>query len=93
MAKKVGATKKKEVFSILAPQAQNVTLVGNFSGWEAEPIPLTKQKDGSWKTTVPLQLGSYEYRFLVDGRWTDDPQCETHVPNPFGASNCLRTVG
>ncbi len=85
--------KRKVNFFFTDPAAQNVVLVGDFSGWEQGPIPMKKQKDGVWKTSVSLAIGTYEYRFLVDGRWCDDPQCLTRLPNPFGAENCVRIVG
>lgn len=86
------SAKRKVTFSFTAPEAQSVTLVADFSEWEQEPILLKKQKTGAWKATVSLAPGTYEYRFLVDGRWCDDPQCVARTPNPFGAENCVRVV-
>ena len=76
----------------MAPEAQTVQLAGDFTGWELEPMSLKKLKNGLWKTTVALEAGHYEYRFLVDGQWRDDPECATRVPNPFGAENCVRQI-
>jgi 1,4-alpha-glucan branching enzyme len=84
--------KAKESFSFFAPTAENVELVGDFTGWQQNPITLKKQKDGTWKATVPLEPGLHEYRFVVDGQWCDDPDCTLRRPNPFGAENCLREV-
>ena len=67
-------------------------LAGDFTGWEQNPAPLKKQKSGLWKTTVPLEPGSHEYRFVVDGEWRDDPECFMRVKNPFGVENCVRMV-
>ena len=83
---------KKETFSYLAPEAQSVMLAGDFTGWEQNPVPLKKQKSGTWKTTISLESGTHEYRFLVDGQWRDDPGCSMRVKNPFGVENCVRTV-
>ena len=83
----------KTVFSFKAPEAQTVQLAGDFTGWEHSPLSLTKSKNGLWKMTVALAAGSYQYRFLVDGQWRDDPACATRVPNPFGAENCVRQIG
>ena len=82
----------KETFTYFAPNAQNVALVGNFTGWEKNPVPLKKQKDGSWRGAVSLAPGEYQYRFLVDGQWQDDEQCEERRPNGFGQQNCIRQV-
>ena len=83
---------KKETFQIIEPDAEEVYLVGDFTDWQRSPILLKRQNDGIWKTTVPLQPGEYQYRFLVDGEWRDDAKCGTRAPNPFGGQNCVRTV-
>lgn len=85
-------SKKKEAFTYFAPSAANVLLAGDFTDWEEHPISLKKQKDGSWKATVPLEPGTHEYRFLVDGQWRDDETCPARKPNAFGELNCLREV-
>ena len=86
------SSKQKVSFAILDPEAQSVALVGDFTEWEADAVQLKKQKNGQWKATVPLAPGSYEYRFLVDGQWRDDPQCQERLPNSFGSQNCVRVV-
>ena len=92
MATQVQTSKKKESFTYFAPTASNVLLAGDFTEWEQHPIHLKKQPDGSWKATIPLDLGPHEYRFLVDGQWRDDEACATRKPNAFGAQNCVREV-
>jgi len=85
-------SKKKEAFTYFAPSAENVLLVGDFTAWEQHPISLKKQKDGKWKAVVPLDPGSHEYRFMVDGQWQDDIECQQRKPNGFGQQNCIRQV-
>jgi 1,4-alpha-glucan branching enzyme len=85
--------KKKQTFSLEKPDAKAVQVVGDFSDWEKRPIALKKQKNGLWKATVSLPPGTYQYRFVVDGCWQDDPACSARVPNPFGEMNCVREVG
>ena len=41
---------------------------------------------------LKLMPGRYEYRFLVDGDWQNDPHCTTFVPNPYGSENCVLTL-
>ena len=84
--------KRKETFEISLPAASTVELLGDFTNWEAQPIPLKRQKNGVWRAAVPLSPGSHEYRFRVDGEWTDDTQCVLRRPNPFGTENCVRDV-
>ena len=83
---------KKETFVFEGNDAATVALVGNFTGWEQSPIPLKRQKNGSWKVVVPLNSGTHEYRFVVDGQWCDDRQCQTRATNPYGGENCVRHV-
>ena len=79
-------------FSLNAPTAQVVLLAGDFTGWQEAPASLKKDKSGLWKKTVSIAPGRYEYRFLVDGQWQDDPQCAIRQPNQFGGENCVCVV-
>jgi 1,4-alpha-glucan branching enzyme len=85
-------TKKRITFELHAPEAREVCLAGNFNGWDSNARPLKQQKNGTWKTTVSLEPGVYEYRFLVDGCWVDDPRCMERTENEFGSCNCLIRV-
>jgi 1,4-alpha-glucan branching enzyme len=79
-------------FTIRAPGAAHVVLVGDFTQWQHRPIALKPVGPGVWKTVVPLAPGTYHYRFIVDGEWRDDPECTVRVPNPFGTQNAVREV-
>jgi 1,4-alpha-glucan branching enzyme len=89
MAKQI---KERVTFSFTAPEAKSVSVAGDFTGWQEAPLELKKSKDGTWKKTVSLSPGRYEYRLLVDGQWHDDPACHEHQPNQFGGSNCVCVV-
>lgn len=89
---KQNSGKQKVAFSYQAPEAKEVLLVGDFTGWQQAPLPLKKHKGGLWKVTVALPPGRYEYRMLVDGQWLDDPQSTERCPNQFGSENCVRLV-
>ena len=94
MAKKVKRdpkTKKVE-FSLLAPDAKSVFIAGDFNQWKLSSHPLRQDKKGSWKISLALNPGQYEYRFFVDGQWQNDPHCSSFVENPFGTLNCLKIV-
>jgi 1,4-alpha-glucan branching enzyme len=83
---------KKETFQLVEPNAEEVLLVGDFTEWDQNPILLKRQKDGIWKTTVALEPGEHEYRFLVDGQWRNDVKCAGRKTNTFGGENCVRNV-
>lgn len=85
-------SKSKQTFSLVAPGAQEVLLAGDFTGWEQRAVSLKKGKEELWTATVLLEPGKHEYRFLVDGQWSDDPDCPIRVQNQFGTENCVRIV-
>jgi 1,4-alpha-glucan branching enzyme len=85
-------TKQKVTFSYNAPDAQTVSVAGDFTSWDQAPVSLKKDKSGRWKKTVSLATGRYEYRLIVDGEWKNDPQCSLRQPNQFGTENCICIV-
>jgi hypothetical protein len=54
--------------------------------------PLCPEGDGRWAAKLILRRGKYEYRFIVDGQWTDDPLSRAYVSNPFGGLNGILVV-
>ena len=92
MQPRINAAKKKQMFSYRAPGAMTVQLVGDFTQWQKQPIALRKESDGIWRISVELEPGAHHYRFIVDGQWRDDPECQMHVPNPYGGKNMVRRV-
>jgi 1,4-alpha-glucan branching enzyme len=83
---------KRRRVELEAPDAQAVAVTGSFCGWAPEGLPLKKGRRGVWKATLQLPPGRYEYRFVVDGEWRDDPLADERVPNPFGSENCVLVV-
>ena len=57
-----------------APQAQSVSLVGDFNGWNPAANPMKQMPDKAWFLTVELKHGHHRYAFLVDGTLTLDPR-------------------
>jgi 1,4-alpha-glucan branching enzyme len=91
-AKSGNGNERTQTFSFKAPTAMRVQLAGDFTHWQQRPINMRKGEDGVWRTTVELIPGPHHYRFLVDGRWQDDPECTLRVPNPFGSEDAVRQV-
>ena len=81
---------KKQVFHFTAPDATSVMLVGDFTHWQQQPIPMQRDPEGVWTAAVELPPGRHTYRFLVDSEWRDDPECTLRVPNPFGGHDMVR---
>jgi 1,4-alpha-glucan branching enzyme len=82
----------KVVFALYAPDAADVLVAGSFCDWSLRSVRLKRDRTGTWKATVPLSPGRYEYRFIVDGEWRDDPNCPDRAANPFGTQNCVLDV-
>ena len=40
-------------FAVWAPNARQVSLVGEFCGWDKTVCPMTKQFDGTWEVRLP----------------------------------------
>jgi 1,4-alpha-glucan branching enzyme len=83
---------RNQTFSLTAPQAASVQLVGDFTHWKQRPVSMHRDAQGVWRATVQVEPGTHHYRFLVDGQWTDDPECAIRVPNPFGTQDAVRQV-
>ena len=74
-------------FTFNAPNAKEVRIAGDFSEWEVSAKALSQKSDGIWEIGISLPPGIYEYKFLVDGEWCNDPRCEESVTNSFGSRN------
>ncbi|MFZ5494309.1 MAG: glycogen-binding domain-containing protein [Verrucomicrobiota bacterium] len=55
-------------------------------------LPLRPTKAGRWHVEVPLLPGWYEYAFLVDGEWMQDPAAPEVCPDGIGGHNSVRTI-
>ena len=83
---------KRITFKIDAPDAQAVFVAGSFNDWSPDAHSLKQDSKGRWQTRISLASGMYEYRFVVDGQWQDDPVCKEYCPNDLGGRNCVMYV-
>ena len=79
--------RRKVRFSLRAPNAKEVSLVGDFNDWDAGANSMKPDKDGLWKVSLIFPSGRYEFKFLVDGKWREGSKEEQTVPNCFGTLN------
>lgn len=84
--------KRKHLFELNAPDATKVFLAGDFTEWQNYAIPMLAKNNGGWQAAVRLEPGTYNYRFIVDGQWMNDPTCGACAPNPFGSQNFVVQV-
>ncbi len=81
-------------FTLRAPDASEVYLTGDFNHWNPGGIPLEPlpERPGVWQVVLPLIPGSYEYRYIIDGRWVTDPEHQETAVNDMGLENSLLVV-
>lgn len=80
-------------FSLAAPQAHQVSLVGDFNGWDPSATAL-QQQDGTWTVVIPVTPGRHQYGFVVDGStWIADPGAARSADMDFGTPNSVVYVG
>jgi len=60
-------------FDWFFPEARQVSIAGPFNNWQPSATPLKNCGKGRWLLDMALPPGKYEFRFFVDGQWTDDP--------------------
>lgn len=72
--------------------AREVFIAGSFNNWNRSATPMIALADGKWSKELRLPPGRYEYRFIVDGQWIDDPAAKETVPNAFGGVNAVLAV-
>jgi hypothetical protein len=79
-------------FRLHAPAAGSVAVVGDFNGWDPGQDPLQAVGDGWWELFLPLDPGSYQYLYLVDGKTVVPPESRVTVDDGFGGRNGLIEV-
>ena len=84
--------KVRHEFFLHAPDAGSVCLAGSFNEWDPARTLLRKDKHGRWKIEMVLPPGKHQYRFVVDGVWTNDPRARESATNEFGESNSVLTI-
>jgi 5'-AMP-activated protein kinase regulatory beta subunit len=85
--------RKRVAFTVSAPKAKKVLLAGTFNLWSDSADPMKREKSGPWKKIKMLPPGTYEYKFIVDGEWTLDPDCPNTVFNQHGTLNNVIAIG
>lgn len=77
-------------FTFYRPQAQKVTVVGDFNHWAEAACPMGRTSDGYWKARIRLQPGSYHFRYYADGQWYTDYAAFGIEYGRFGPNAVLR---
>jgi 1,4-alpha-glucan branching enzyme len=74
-----------------APDAQVVTIVGDFNNWNVKETLMNKLKSGDFKLILKLPCArEYRFRYLIDSnRWENDWCADKYVPNAFGCDDSV----
>lgn len=63
-----------------------VQVAGDFSNWS--PIAMRRIKKGLYAVSVDVkERGRFEYKYLVDGQWTKDPDNSMSAMSVFGENS------
>jgi 1,4-alpha-glucan branching enzyme len=84
--------KKRLIFSLEAPMATEVILMADFNKWNIKAHPMKKDNNGAWSKIVIVSPGRYEYKYLVDGEWWNDPTNQEVCYNQHGTMNSVINV-
>ena len=79
-------------FGVWAPNAERVSVVGDFNNWSATEDAKLECDNGVWRRQFNLKPGTYKYRLIVDGKWQEDPDNPKAEQNPFGELDSILEV-
>ena len=81
-------------FRYQSDTAQAVYLAGSMTDWDTNKKLMTKDENGVFTITLSLTDGKYQYKFVVDGSWVEDPLNNGEkVDDGFGGNNSVVVVG
>lgn len=90
--RKIESKKHCPCLELTSPAAGQVFISGTFNDWSPTATPMIAVGDGKWKKELSLPPGRYEYRFVIDGQWADDPDARDFAPNPHGSRNAILVI-
>lgn len=86
--------KEGYLFSYYSPRANEIFLAGDFNGWKRRKTPLIKGRDDVWRVVLRLKpKRSYDYKYIVDGTWVNDPNNKDLNPDVAGGANSVIFIG
>ncbi|HAN30796.1 MAG TPA: hypothetical protein DCQ06_04295 [Myxococcales bacterium] len=75
---------------------KQVLLSGSFNGWASDSATAAvlsdDDGDGVWQVTQQLTPGSWQYKFIVDGNWIEDPNNPEKIDDGFGGYNSVLSI-
>lgn len=71
--------------------AKRVILSGTFNRWDETGFKMKPTEEG-WTVTLQLKPDIYEYKFIIDGKWHEDPQNPSKTENEYSGFNSVIDV-
>ncbi len=72
-------------------ESKQVILSGTFNNWDENALHMKRSGDG-WELQLMLLPGTYEYKFIVDGNWMEDPANPEKRVNQYDTYNSVLNV-
>lgn len=76
--------------------AGDVRIAGDFNGWVPDrgvrSLIASEGQTRVWTKVLNLEPGTYQYRYVVDGEWREDPANPRSAPGPTGQPNSILQV-
>jgi len=70
--------------------ADRIFVTGSFNDWDRTALPMVQDRDGVWRATLELPAGqSFQFRYLIDGRWQTDDHADGFTDHQYGAQSCI----
>jgi chromosome partitioning protein len=92
----VPAGPREVVVRFRDPEASDVRIAGDFNGWVPDKgVRSLIESEGPtriWTKILQLPPGTYEYRYVVDGEWRQDPENPQAVASSLGGQNSVLVV-
>lgn len=77
-------------FEFFRPEASQVSLAGEFNGWQTNGQRMARGTDGWWRCELNLSPGFYQFRYVADGQWYTDYASFGVEPTPLGLNSVLK---
>lgn len=70
---------------------KSVMLAGTFNNWNERELNMKRVSNG-WELRLALKPGVYEYKFIADGQWMEDPANPEKRRNQYQTFNSVLYV-
>jgi len=82
----------KTTFRFRHAMSGPVFVVGDFSHWHTDHLPMRRADDHEWVLMMRLPPGTYQFRYYSEGQWYTDYAAFGVARNRFGDFNSVLRV-